>query len=135
MDSDERPCPYCAETIKIEAIKCRWCAEFLDGRAPASSATQQAASTSNATAEIRDEYLKRINGTKTVTGGAAIVCPHCQKTGGVKSKSVKQKKGISGTKATAAVLTAGISMLGTGLSRKEKVTELHCKNCGVTWVA
>jgi hypothetical protein len=47
---------------------------------------------------------------------------------------VKQKKGISGGKATAAVLTAGISILGTGLSRKEKVSEAHCNNCNVTWV-
>lgn len=61
-------------------------------------------------------------------------CPHCGVTGGVNVERVKQKKGISGGKATAAVLTAGISILGTGLSRKEKVSEAHCKNCNVTWV-
>ena len=44
------------------------------------------------------------------------------------------KQGISGGKATAAVLTAGISMLGTGLSRKQKVTKAKCRNCRAEWV-
>jgi hypothetical protein len=32
--SDERLCPYCSETIKRAAIKCKHCGEFLDGRDP-----------------------------------------------------------------------------------------------------
>jgi len=62
-----------------------------------------------------------------------IICPHCQTKGSVTTRSVKKKAGISGGKATAALLTAGISLLGTGLSRKDKVTEAHCSNCGATW--
>ena len=62
-----------------------------------------------------------------------IICPHCQTKGLVTTEQVKKKVGISGSKATAAVLTCGISMLGTGLSRKNKVTEAHCSNCGQTW--
>jgi len=53
----------------------------------------------------------------------------------VTTKPVKVKRGVSGGKATAAVLTGGISLLGTGLSRKVKATELHCGNCSMTWTA
>jgi DNA-directed RNA polymerase subunit RPC12/RpoP len=63
-----------------------------------------------------------------------VVCPHCQTKGMVKTKLVKSKKGISGGKATAAVLTGGASVLATGLSRKEKETQAHCENCNNTWI-
>lgn len=63
----------------------------------------------------------------------AMTCPHCQTRGSVRTKSITQKKGISGGKATAAILTGGVSMLATGLSRKEPGTEAHCSHCGATW--
>lgn len=62
-----------------------------------------------------------------------INCQHCGTTGYVDSKQVKMKQGISGGKATAAVFTAGISMLGTGLSRKQAVTEMRCTKCKTVW--
>ncbi len=62
-----------------------------------------------------------------------MICPHCQTVGKIYTMLIKQKKGISGAKATGALLTGGISMLATGLSRKEQCTQAHCGNCGSTW--
>ncbi len=62
-----------------------------------------------------------------------MICPHCQTTGKIYIKLIKQKKGISGAKATGALLTAGFSILATGLSRKEQCTQAHCVECNSTW--
>lgn len=62
-----------------------------------------------------------------------LICPHCHTKGKVSTKQVKVKQGISGGKATAGILTCGITLLGTGLSRKNQLTEAHCNNCGSTW--
>ena len=59
-----------------------------------------------------------------------LVCPHCGVAGHVRAKSVKAKQGISGGKATGALLTGGVSILATGLSRKQRVTQCQCGNCG-----
>jgi hypothetical protein len=64
-----------------------------------------------------------------------LTCPHCKSVGTVSQKMKKQKQGISGGKATAAVMTGGLSLFATGLSRKNKVTEMHCSACKVTWLA
>jgi hypothetical protein len=64
---------------------------------------------------------------------AQIVCPHCQVRGQVTTRHVRQKKGVSGGKATGAIFTLGISLLATGRSRKEKGTEMRCGNCGTVW--
>lgn len=63
-----------------------------------------------------------------------LVCPHCGQTGTVRARDVKVKRGISGGKATGAVLTAGVSLIATGLSRKVKASERTCRNCGTTWL-
>jgi hypothetical protein len=63
----------------------------------------------------------------------ALICPHCQTKGNVRTKFIMKKVGISGGKATAAVLTGGVSMLAMGLSRKEAMTQARCANCGSQW--
>ena len=64
----------------------------------------------------------------------AMICPHCQSKGTVRTKRVSQKKGISGAKATGALLTGGFSLLATGLSRHEGATEAYCTHCKNQWV-
>ena len=63
----------------------------------------------------------------------AVVCPHCQTSGNVRVKRLRQKTGISGGRATGAVLTGGLSLLVTGLSRKQWVTHAHCDYCYTDW--
>ena len=62
-----------------------------------------------------------------------LLCPHCQTRGQVRTRRVRRKKGVSGGKVVAAILTLGLSLLFVGLSRKEKLTQAHCDNCGSTW--
>lgn len=64
---------------------------------------------------------------------AAMVCPHCQQRGTVRTQQVSNKKGVSGGKAAAALLTGGVSMLATGLSRHESATRAHCDACDNAW--
>jgi hypothetical protein len=63
-----------------------------------------------------------------------LVCPHCQTKGQVDAQGVRVKRGISGGKATGAVLTGGLSLLATGLSRKESRTAARCGNCNMEWI-
>lgn len=62
-----------------------------------------------------------------------IVCPHCQAKGTVIPTQAIRKQGISGGKATGAVLTGGLSVAATGLSRKQPVTHMRCTNCRTEW--
>ena len=38
-----------------------------------------------------------------------MVCPHCNEKGKIRTQSVTRKRGVSGGKATAAILTGGFS--------------------------
>lgn len=120
-----KPCQFCGETVLWVAVKCKHCGEFFDESAR-SAATQASTPAVPSPAPAVTTRAPRGNSPK-------VVCPHCQHMGDVDVRQQKQKKGLSGGKATAAVLTAGISLLGTGLSRKETVSVAHCKNCGVRW--
>lgn len=64
----------------------------------------------------------------------SLKCPHCDVRGRVHTKQAQRKAGISGGKATGAILTGGVSLLATGLSRKEKVTEAYCDSCKSKWL-
>lgn len=84
----------------------------------------------------RERRVARYEGMRSRTSGDVhpeVVCPQCGAKGAVRMRQYKAKKGVSGGKATAAVLTGGVSLFATGLSRKEQITEAHCGNCSTTW--
>lgn len=62
-----------------------------------------------------------------------LLCPHCGKQGCVHTQPIKMKAGISGGKAMAGLMTGGLSLLATGLSRKQSLTEAWCSNCKSKW--
>lgn len=64
---------------------------------------------------------------------AKIVCPHCQVAGRVTTARTKIKDGISGGKATGAIITGGASVWVTGLAQKKLVTLNTCGNCQSQW--
>jgi transcription elongation factor Elf1 len=78
----------------------------------------------------RDDALAKL---KWGPRNPKLICPHCQAQGQVRTQDIQVKKGVSGGKATAAVLTGGLSLLATGLSRKQAATQAHCDNCGSDW--
>jgi hypothetical protein len=89
-----------------------------------------------------DNCVAELIATRTRAGRAAtakaqdasIVCAFCHEAGNVTTRAVKVKRGVSGAKATGAVLTGGLSVVGTGLSRKQEATELRCSGCGMVSV-
>jgi hypothetical protein len=85
----------------------------------------------------REKYFKnqilKINKSQYGQLNKAMICPHCQLKG-VRTKHIEQKKGISGAKATATILTGGLLLPVVGLSRKEGATQAHCDNCNNTWI-
>lgn len=68
-------------------------------------------------------------------GADKLVCPHCGERGTISATSVVKGKGVSGGKAAGAVMTGGVSVFATGLSKNQRVRQLHCENCNSTWDA
>lgn len=62
-----------------------------------------------------------------------IRCIYCQQSGSVTTVHRRVKRGVSGGKATGALVTGGLSIFATGLSRKQDVIEARCGNCGMSW--
>jgi hypothetical protein len=82
-----KKCPFCAETVKIEALKCRFCGEIFD---PEDVARQVAACQAQIDADL--EKLKAgkkfcpscghwdvIHGAALPDGSFGDWCPHCQR--------------------------------------------------------
>lgn len=85
--------------------------------------------------EKKKQMLRTLAGVKGWNINVQLVCPHCNTRGRVIYRVVDVKQGVSGGKATGAILTAGLSLFATGLSRKVKANEFKCKNCNITWTS
>ena len=58
IDLQTRQCPFCAETIQVRAIKCRFCGEFLNsGKAKVLEADSESNSRSSEAEETNDNVL------------------------------------------------------------------------------
>jgi hypothetical protein len=62
-----------------------------------------------------------------------IICPQCHTKGAVRVRWEMRKGGVSGGKATAAILKGGTSLLLPGRYRWQEATGAHCHNCTSTW--
>jgi len=132
-----KACPFCAEQILSTARKCKHCGEFLDDtdrQRKEEAASDRVSATTNA--PCTKLPARKPSFWQTLAHGALrkdFQCPHCKRTGCVYTREVKVKAGISGGKITGAILTGGLSLLATGLARKDRKTEAYCDNCKVRW--
>lgn len=116
-------CSECSKEVSDQATSCPNCGFPMTSTA-ISSRDESAVNISLGYLEIFEGYSLN----------PQAVCPHCGKRGCVATKRAKAKKGLSGAKATGAILTGGLSILATGLSRKEWVTDAKCKHCRSQWI-
>lgn len=78
-------------------------------------------------------YVVKLQNAAANDGIEEVVCPHCHERGHVTAKVVTRGKGVSGGKATAGLLTGGLSLPFAGLSKNQEVKRLTCGNCHMSW--
>lgn len=117
-------CPECSKDVSDQAKSCPGCGFPIKGESSAdpSGASNVVSATVGFWESLEGYSLNK-----------EIVCSQCGKKGCVMTKRVRVKKGVSGAKVTGALFTGGLSILATGLSRKEWATAAKCKNCKSQW--
>lgn len=118
-------CPDCQKMHSKDAETCPQC-----GRPNPHSSHYRNAQDQNAPIPGGDNLI-----TSVLLGKlhSKIICPHCQRAGGVHVKYVSRRSGISGTKAALALLSGGLSLIPIGLSRRENASQAYCMKCRARW--
>jgi hypothetical protein len=147
---DDRLAIHCGVLNNVGAKRCLNC---LGSAAEAPQITlrrrftrQESFRYTNASSTQRQELLRQVGAERDLSFvnantsrllGACfneeMVCPHCQVKGQIRTQKGKVKAGVSGGKATGALLTLGVSLWLVGLSQRKLVTNATCENCQMTW--
>lgn len=85
LDQETKQCPVCAETIKLEALKCRFCGDLLDPQAVARQVADRRAAleadlAQRTAGKIQCPRCHRwdVHRALIENGGLGDWCPHCE---------------------------------------------------------
>lgn len=80
-----------------------------------------------------DRVQDRLQGIGEWNAVPEVICPYCQRKGGVSWRPRTDDAGISGTKATAAFWTGGLTIFSHGLTNTVQNREASCGTCNMVW--